>query len=824
MIDVAVFVGYTLTVVLHEPAGFTDLVTGIYRGPSQILTFALPLVSPRTLIVAPVALTWLAGTVAGECIARRWTSVLPYTGFLVAFGLAYAGTQRAAGSDSSARLRETVLAGGLLATLLLLRSAQAWVHQDESAESTQADGVLPLRGMAIGAAVTAVVVLAASVMVQSSVFPKRSAAPQRVPSIDNSKPLAPIPFVSELRPRTSKDAAPEVFSVTVDRPVAGYFGIANVDFYDGSGWSFNRTFRPSGGVLPADADPALRTSGRAVNQSYRISAGPLSSAPWMPTLYRASKVTGTAVDIDAGSGMIVPANALSAGMRYTVRSAVPQGVFAQLKANLSTPDTATPAIDTQIPGTLSVTLGKLIESFAAETGTPSSPALPFLQALQKDLTAKYSLSSAAQGIARGTRSPAAPTTATPSTSLSRPDTSASPRHSSHAGRVERLAATSKPTKSARSTRHPNRVRSSPRRKPAATTTRVTPTPTPTSSASTTSPSADRAGGTSFADVLASILGPQRSGTPEQFATLIALIARALGVPARVATGFRVTSSSGTAAQLTPGNSYRVTTADAWTWTEVPIVGRGWVVLDASPGEFSAQDQQPNAGAAPSPSSSKVPSQNALITRSNGGHAIAKKSSVPHTAAASRRGLLVALLIALAALSVALLFVLASRKRIRAARRRRNRDPRGRLLGAWRESIDMLVESGLPELSTMTSAEIATLTGEQFGSIPGAQVVALGEAANAAAYSVATVIAPAEADAAWVAQRTLRRSVRHQLSISARMAAALRYHRRARAEPQPGPASWVTSAAATRLSEQGAAPSPQGRGKYRLRRYQGRRRR
>jgi hypothetical protein len=34
MIDVAVFVGYTLTVVLHQPAGFTDLVTGIYRGPS----------------------------------------------------------------------------------------------------------------------------------------------------------------------------------------------------------------------------------------------------------------------------------------------------------------------------------------------------------------------------------------------------------------------------------------------------------------------------------------------------------------------------------------------------------------------------------------------------------------------------------------------------------------------------------------------------------------------------------------------------------------------------------------------------------------------
>ncbi len=313
LIDLVAFVAYALLVVVQSPTGFGDLWHGLFQGPSQILTYALPLVSPRTLMVAPVALIWLAGALAGECAARRWYTLLPYLGFLVAFGLAYAATQRASGSPLTATpARESMLAAGLLVTLLLMRVAQAWVRQDETAESTQPDGVLPLRGFVVGIVLAVVIAVLAGFAVQSSAFPKRATTPQRRPSVDQSGPLAPLSFIAGLRPQTPKTAAQPVFTVTTDNTTPGYFAIANVDFYDGAGWSFHRTFRPSGGVLPADTDPAL-TPRRELTQQYQIAAGPLTNAPWMPFVYRAQKVTGQAVDIDPASGMIVPLGKLNAG-------------------------------------------------------------------------------------------------------------------------------------------------------------------------------------------------------------------------------------------------------------------------------------------------------------------------------------------------------------------------------------------------------------------------------------------------------------------------------------------------------------------------------
>jgi hypothetical protein len=757
-VDALIFVIYTLVVVLQDPTNVGDLVQGLYRGPSQLLTFALPLVSPRSLMVAPVALTWVAGALAGECVARRWYTLLPYVGFLGAFGLAYAGTQRAAGSDlTSARLRETLLAAALLVTLLVMRVAQSWVRQDETAESTQPDGVLPLRGLVVGTVTTLVVALAASLAVQADAFPKRSSAPQRVPSINDSNPLTPLAFTAGLRPRSTKEPAKPVFTVRVNKASPGYFAIANVDSYDGSGWSFDRTFRPSGGVLPADTDLALATTG-VVTQQYRIAAGPLTAGPWMPFLYRAQQVTGASVNIDTSSGMIVPAGRLSGGQSYTVRSGVATTTFDKVKGATASPDTATPVIDAQLPNGLRTSLNGVVDAFAEETHVPSSPAIPFLQALQKDLRTRYALSGAAQGSARsgsaGSSSPSASPSPTTSGSAS---TSGSP------------------------------------------------------SPSNTAPAADLAGGTSYADVLASILGG-RSGTPEQYATLLALVARTLGVPARVVTGFKVTPPNGAIA-LTAGQ-YEVTTADAWSWTEIPIVGVGWVVLDGSPARFTPDNQQTESAAAPPPTTSAPPSQPALITQGNG-HAAAPKSEIPATSSAAKSALLIAVLIALGLLVLVLLVVLLTRKRVRAARRRRSPDPRTRVIGAWQESIDILTEAGLPELTTLTSAEIADLTSEQFGEENGRTVATLGTAANAVAYSASTVVAPADADAAWSDQRTLRKGVRSQLGVRARLAATVRYHRPRRATGPTSPPSWADSPAA-----RGEAISS---GAAARRRYRGRRR-
>jgi hypothetical protein len=762
LIDVAAFVVYTLLAALHDPLAFSDLIDGLFRGPSQILTFALPLVSPRSLLVAPVALAWLAGAIAGECFTRRWFTVLPYPALLLGYGLAYAATVRAAESGAPvSRQNELVIAGLLLGTLLLMRVAQTWVRQDQTSESTQADGILPMRGLVVGAVTTVVVALVASLVAQSSAFTRTTTTPQRVPSVDDSKPLTPVAFIASLRPADDKAPGVPVFTVQTSRDAPGYFGIANVDSYDGEGWSFDRTFRPSGGVLPDDTDTSLRLAGATTTQAITIAKGPLAGTAWMPYLYRPQKVTGASVNIDPASGMIVPAGRLAQGEHYQVESRVSTTTFDKL-GKAAVADTSTGAQNTALLPGQRPYLADAIQAFSDETGVPSSPAIPFLQALQKDLQTRYSL----YGTTSTAASSPAPPTGTSEHRLVQPQF--------------------KPT-----TRPPAKntpPKTTPARTPAKPTT---PAATPTTPAAPVESFGPRQGTTGLSDVLASIVLGARTGTAEQYATLVALLARQLGVPARLVTGFRVSDVDG--GTLRHGR-YEVTTKQAWTWVEIPIVGKGWVVLDAAPSSVSNARASSSAAASPSPTPTSSPTQNVLITKSNGGHAIAPKSDVPAGPGASHKALVVALLITFGVLVLAVLVLLLLRKGLRRRRRQRDPDPRARVVGAWRESIDVLTEAGLPDLSNLTSAEIAGLAGAQFGADPGSQVSYIGQTANSAAYSTALLVGPRDADAAWQAEKALRRQVNRQLGLRGRFTAWLRYHRNPHVEVIEGPRSWATESA------------------------------
>lgn len=783
LIDVVLFVFYQLLVTLREPAGFHNLYLGLVHGPAQILSFALPLVSPRTLLVAPVALCWLSGALIGECIARGWHTVLPYLTLLVTFGLSYAATARAVTSSADGRRYDTILAAALLLVLLLLRAAQAWVVQDQGAEMTQPEGVLPLRGLAVGAVLSVAVAAVASAAVQSSAFAGNPVTPARVPPIDQARPLTPVAFVAGLRPDDPKASGPTLFKVSVDRPTSNYVAIATVDYYDGDSWSFSRTFRPSGGVIPADPDPTMRAHGPQVMQQYQIANGPMTSVPWMPHLDRAAQVTGVSVDIDSTTGMIVPAAPLHAGDEYTVMSAVPDKTFDQLGKKALVGTSASP-VDTSLADGLSTPLGTLVNSLAAETGTPSADAVQFLQAVARQFRAKDALATAASG----------PHSANPS-----PSGSASGNR--FVGQLPGLRPTSHPHKR-RHTTHSHRVRTPTTHghptAPHTPTGTATPTP-PTSTPSSPSPSnTGHSGGTTFADVLASIRGAH-SGTPEQFATLTALIARQLGIPAEVVSGFRI-PLHGNATSL-PEGSYRVTASDAWTWVEIPVRGLGWVVLDPSP-SHSKQVTPPPSAAAHSPSPSPSPSQTAQLTHSNnGGHAAAPPSRIPHAEGLSALAVVAIVLLAVLFLLVALLIFLLGRKRVRARRRQRG-DPRRRLVGAWQESIDVLVESGLRDLTYATSAEVADATASRFGGEPAGLARTVGEAANRAIFSVTTPIAVADADAAWRAEALLRRSVRRRLDWRNRISAGLRYNRPRRTKPAPAPSSWAEAAKARTASRPG----------------------
>jgi hypothetical protein len=248
------------------------------------------------------------------------------------------------------------------------------------------------------------------------------------------------------------------------------------------------------------------------------------------------------------------------------------------------------------------------------------------------------------------------------------------------------------------------------------------------------------------------------------------------------------------------------------------------VLDGSPARFSKDNKPTESGAPPPSSSSAPPSQNPLITQGNGGNAVAPKSAVPHSSSTATDAVLIAILAALGLLLLVIVVVLLSRKRVRAARRRRSPDPRVRLIGAWQESLDMLAEAGLPDLHTLTSAEIAALTGEQFGADTAAATASLGDAANSVAYSTGTVIADADADAAWARHRTVRKQVHRQLGMRGRLSAGMRYHRAGRVTGPVSPDSWADAAVARSASNRSARERRRAReNRVDGQRYQGRRR-
>ena len=77
----------------------------------------------------------------------------------------------------------------------------------------------------------------------------------------------------------------------------------------------------------------------------------------------------------------------------------------------------------------------------------------------------------------------------------------------------------------------------------------------------------------------------RRGNAEQFATAFVLMARSLGVNARVATGFVVPPDE-------LDDRVELRSDLAVTWPEVEVIGEGWVAFDPVPEEEAASTEEP----------------------------------------------------------------------------------------------------------------------------------------------------------------------------------------------------------------------------------------
>lgn len=266
------------------------------------------------------------------------------------------------------------------------------------------------------------------------------------------------------------------------------------------------------------------------------------------------------------------------------------------------------------------------------------------------------------------------------------------------------------------------------------------------------------GGTSFAAVVHAVLTAHQA-TPEQFATLFALVARAEGYPARLVTGFR---DPGVAGHPMSGV---LTDRQAWTWVELPVSGLGWVVADPTPGATGTPTVP--AVSASAPTRPPAPAQGVGVS-GHSGHALAAPVRLHRRGAGEVPWVAVGVG---AAVAVAALPALAVLRRWRRRRRRRRGPPGEQVVGAWHEVLDTLAEARCADLVPLTATEVVVAARRRLGQDA---ADATGEVAGLADRVVFSSGPPTEGEAAqaWEATSRLRAACRRGLPAGARVRAAV----------------------------------------------------
>ncbi len=201
--------------------------------------------------------------------------------------------------------------------------------------------------------------------------------------------------------------------------------------------------------------------------------------------------------------------------------------------------------------------------------------------------------------------------------------------------------------------------------------------------------------------LLTFLTTDRQGYCQQFAFAMAVLARLVGIPSRIAIGY-------TAGTRQPDGRWLVTTADAHAWPELYFQNVGWIRFEPTPGGLAGQGTaavpgytravarggsrtHPAGGPTSQPTASPTPSSNPsnILSHvrhpgSNGGQAIP-----PSRGGGPPAGLLVLAVLVLAAIAPGSARLITRRRRWRAAR-----SDAARADTAWRELCDDLDDFGL----------------------------------------------------------------------------------------------------------------------------------
>jgi hypothetical protein len=201
------------------------------------------------------------------------------------------------------------------------------------------------------------------------------------------------------------------------------------------------------------------------------------------------------------------------------------------------------------------------------------------------------------------------------------------------------------------------------------------------------------------------------GDEEQYATLMALMVRSIGLPARVAVGF-VAPPGSTAGATVPLRGSNIS-----AWVEVPFDGYGWVAFDPSPDPNKPQDPgQQQSQTERRAVSVEVPpalpqAQPDTVDTEDAEQRPDDAESEPAAAPPVSSALLMVLAIlgwlALVVAVVALpLLVILGFKATRRRRRKSADQPRDQITGGWDELLDTAIDAGYRPAPWLTRTEMA----------------------------------------------------------------------------------------------------------------------
>lgn len=259
------------------------------------------------------------------------------------------------------------------------------------------------------------------------------------------------------------------------------------------------------------------------------------------------------------------------------------------------------------------------------------------------------------------------------------------------------------------------------------------------------------------------------GNTEQFATAFVLLARSLGVDARVATGFVVD-------QPPADGPLTLNSSDAVIWPEVGLADGAWLPFDPVPDDEAADATPPppqpqvQSPAAPQPPIAPPPESTDDSSNADAPTTDTTGDTLSTVTLWVTRGAVV--FAALALPFVIGIGLITGAKYRRRRRRLRAAEPAERIRGAWASATDGLVDAGLEIGASSTDREIA-LHGEPLAPTARRELHRLATLSGAATYgspnrpdllSQDAVACLGMIDAAIGARRTRWQRIRWRLSL------------------------------------------------------------